>query len=325
MGVNILVTGGAGFIGSNFIFYLFEHYPQYRVVCLDKLTYAGRRETLASVMDLPNFRFVQADICNQTAVEQLFAEERFDIVINFAAESHVDRSIENPLAFVQTNVLGTGVLLEACRRFKVKRFHQVSTDEVYGDLPLAGGKPFTEQSPLRPSSPYSSSKASADLLVQSYMRTYGLPATISRSSNNYGPYQLAEKLIPLMIGKALRKEPMPIYGSGLNVRDWLHVDDHCRALDVILHKGVAGQIYNVSGGAELQNIQLVRQLCQLLGVGEELIVYVADRRGHDKRYALDCSKLRGELGWQPQVELEKGLERTVEWYLANKEWLSLNP
>lgn len=323
--MNILVTGGAGFIGSNFIFYLFEHYPQYRVVCLDKLTYAGRRETLASVMDLPNFRFVQADICNQTAVEQLFAEERFDIVINFAAESHVDRSIENPLAFVQTNVLGTGVLLEACRRFKVKRFHQVSTDEVYGDLPLAGGKPFTEQSPLRPSSPYSSSKASADLLVQSYMRTYGLPATISRSSNNYGPYQLAEKLIPLMIGKALRKEPMPIYGSGLNVRDWLHVDDHCRALDVILHKGVAGQIYNVSGGAELQNIQLVRQLCQLLGVGEELIVYVADRRGHDKRYALDCSKLRGELGWQPQVELEKGLERTVEWYLANKEWLSLNP
>lgn len=325
MGVNILVTGGAGFIGSNFISYLFEHYPQYRVVCLDKLTYAGRRETLTSVMGLPNFRFVQADICNQAAVEQLFAEERFDIVINFAAESHVDRSIENPLAFVQTNVLGTGVLLEACRKYKVKRFHQVSTDEVYGDLPLAGGKPFTEQSPLRPSSPYSSSKAGADLLVQSYMRTYGLPATISRSSNNYGPYQLAEKLIPLMIGKALRKEPMPIYGSGLNVRDWLHVDDHCRALDVILHKGVAGQVYNVGGGAELQNIQLVRKLCQLLGVGEELIAYVADRKGHDKRYALDCSKLRDELGWQPQVELENGLKNTVEWYLANREWLSLNP
>lgn len=323
--MNILVTGGAGFIGSNFILYLFEHYHQYRVVCLDKLTYAGRRETLTSVMGLPNFRFVQADICNQTAVEQLFAEERFDIVINFAAESHVDRSIENPLAFVQTNVLGTGVLLDACRKYKIKRFHQVSTDEVYGDLPLAGGKPFMEQSPLRPSSPYSSSKASADLLVQSYMRTYGLPATISRSSNNYGPYQLAEKLIPLMIGKALRKEPMPIYGSGLNVRDWLHVDDHCRALDVILHKGVAGQVYNVGGGAELQNIQLVRKLCQLLGVGEELIAYVADRRGHDKRYALDCSKLRGELGWQPQVELEKGLKNTVEWYLANREWLSINP
>lgn len=323
--MNILVTGGAGFIGSNFIFYLFKHYPQYRVVCLDKLTYAGRRETLASVMGLPNFHFVQADICNQTAVEQLFAEERFDIVINFAAESHVDRSIENPLAFVQTNVLGTGVLLEACRKYKVKRFHQVSTDEVYGDLPLAGGKPFTEQSPLRPSSPYSSSKASADLLVQSYMRTYGLPATISRSSNNYGPYQLAEKLIPLMIGKALRKEPMPIYGSGLNVRDWLHVDDHCRALDIILHKGAAGQIYNVGGGAELQNIQLVRKLCQLLGVGEELIAYVADRKGHDRRYALDCSKLRGELGWKPQVELENGLKNTVEWYLTNREWLSLNP
>lgn len=323
--MNILVTGGAGFIGSNFIFYLFKHYPQYRVVCLDKLTYAGRRETLASVMGLPNFHFVQADICNQTAVEQLFAEERFDIVINFAAESHVDRSIENPLAFVQTNVLGTGVLLEACRKYKVKRFHQVSTDEVYGDLPLAGGKPFTEQSPLRPSSPYSSSKASADLLVQSYMRTYGLPATISRSSNNYGPYQLAEKLIPLMIGKALRKEPMPIYGSGLNVRDWLHVDDHCRALDIILHKGAAGQIYNVGGGAELQNIQLVRKLCQLLGVGEELIAYVADRKGHDRRYALDCSKLRGELGWQPQVEFENGLKNTVEWYLTNREWLSLNP
>lgn len=323
--MNILVTGGAGFIGSNFVFYLFKYYPQYRVVCLDKLTYAGRRETLASVMGLPNFRFVQADICNQTAVEQLFAEERFDIVINFAAESHVDRSIENPLAFVQTNVLGTGVLLDACRKYKVKRFHQVSTDEVYGDLPLAGGKPFTEQSPLRPSSPYSSSKASADLLVQSYMRTYGLPATISRSSNNYGPYQLAEKLIPLMIGKALRKKPMPIYGSGLNVRDWLHVDDHCRALDVILYKGAAGQIYNVSGGAELQNIQLVRKLCQLLGVGEELIVYVADRKGHDRRYSLDCSKLRGELGWQPQVEFENGLKNTVEWYLANREWLSLNP
>lgn len=323
--MNILVTGGAGFIGSNFIFYLFKHYPQYRVVCLDKLTYAGRLETLAAVMELPNFRFVQADICNQAAVEQLFAEERFDIVINFAAESHVDRSIENPLAFVQTNVLGTGVLLEACRKYKVKRFHQVSTDEVYGDLPLAGGKPFTEQSPLRPSSPYSSSKASADLLVQSYVRTYGLPATISRSSNNYGSNQLAEKLIPLMIGKALRKEPMPIYGSGLNVRDWLHVDDHCRALDVILHKGTAGQIYNVGGGAELQNIQLVRKLCQLLGASEELIAYVADRRGHDRRYALDCSKLRGELGWKPQVELENGLKNTVEWYLANREWLSLNP
>lgn len=317
--MTIIVTGGAGFIGSNFIMYLLARYPEYRVICLDKLTYAGRLENLTEVLNASGFRFVQADICDAEAVEHLFAEERPDMVVNFAAESHVDRSIDNPAVFLQTNVLGTGVLLDACRKYGIRRFHQVGTDEVYGDLPLDGDEAaFTEASPLRPSSPYSSSKAGADLLVQAYARTYGLPITISRCSNNYGPRQLEEKLIPLMISRALADEPMPIYGNGLNIRDWLHVDDHCRALDLILHHGRISEVYNIGGGTELRNIDLVRMLCRLLGKDESLITFVADRKGHDRRYAIDSGKLQRELGWRPQVDFAEGLQRTVAWYLEKR-------
>ena len=319
--MTILVTGGAGFIGSNFIFYVRKAHPAWRVVCLDKLTYAGNYATLRPLEGDPAFRFVRADICDRRAVGELFAEERPDAVVNFAAESHVDRSIEDPAPFLQTNVAGTAVLLDACRAYGTPRFHQVSTDEVYGDLPL--GSPdlfFTEESPLRPSSPYSASKASADLLCLAYHRTYGLFVTVSRCSNNYGPYQFPEKLIPLTIVRALADEPVPVYGTGENVRDWLYVEDHCRAVDAILQAGKAGEVYNVGGHCERENLSLVRRICAELGKSAGLITFVADRKGHDRRYAVDAGKLERELGWQPRTGFEDGLRRTLAWYIENRRW-----
>ena len=319
--MTIIVTGGAGFIGSNFIFHMLAKYPDYRIICLDKLTYAGNLSTLAGVMDNPNFRFVKADICDREAVEQLFAEEHPDIVVNFAAESHVDRSIEDPGIFLQTNIMGTAVLMDACRKYGITRYHQVSTDEVYGDLPLDRAElSFTEASPLRPSSPYSSSKASADLLALSYKRTYGLPVTISRCGNNYGPYQFPEKLIPLMISNALQDKPLPIYGSGENVRDWIYVDDHCKAIDAIIHKGRIGEIYNVGASCEIRNIDIVKLICKELGKPESLITHVTDRKGHDMRYAVDPTKIHNELGWLPETKFADGIKKTIKWYLENRKW-----
>ena len=319
--VTIIVTGGAGFIGSNFIFHMLAKYPDYRIICLDKLTYAGNLSTLAGVMDNPDFRFVKADICDREAVEQLFAEEHPDIVVNFAAESHVDRSIEDPGIFLQTNIMGTAVLMDACRKYGITRYHQVSTDEVYGDLPWDRAElSFTEASPLRPSSPYSSSKASADLLALSYKRTYGLPVTISRCGNNYGPYQFPEKLIPLMISNALQDKPLPIYGSGENVRDWIYVDDHCKAIDAIIHKGRIGEIYNVGASCEIRNIDIVKLICKELGKPESLITHVTDRKGHDMRYAVDPTKIHNELGWLPETKFADGIKKTIKWYLENRKW-----
>ncbi len=319
--MTIIVTGGAGFIGSNFIFYMLKEHPGYRLVCLDKLTYAGNLSTLESVLGRDDFRFVRADICDREAVERLFAEEKPDMVVNFAAESHVDRSIENPGIFLATNIMGTSVLMDACRKYGVQRYHQVSTDEVYGDLPL--DRPdlfFTEETPLHTSSPYSSSKAGADLLVLAYCRTYGLPVTISRCSNNYGPYHFPEKLIPLMIANALANKPLPVYGEGLNVRDWLYVEDHCRAIDLIIHKGRVGEVYNVGGHNEKQNIEIVKIICRELDRSEELIVHVEDRKGHDRRYAIDPAKIHRELGWLPETKFEDGIKKTVRWYLDNQKW-----
>lgn len=319
--MTLIVTGGAGFIGSNFIFYILERHPEDRVVCLDKLTYAGNLATLAPVMKLPNFRFVRADICDRPTVDKLFEEERPDAVVNFAAESHVDRSIDGPEVFLQTNVLGTAVLMDACRTYGLVRFHQVSTDEVYGDLPL--DRPdllFTEETPLHASSPYSASKASADLLALAYHRTYGLPVTISRCSNNYGPYQFREKLIPLMISNALNDKPLPVYGQGLNVRDWLYVEDHCKAIDLILRRGRLGEVYNVGGHNEMRNVDIVKLICRELGRPESLITYVEDRKGHDLRYAIDPSKLRRELGWEPETAFAQGIERTIQWYVEHRNW-----
>ena len=319
--MTIIVTGGAGFIGSNFIFYMMDAHPEYRIVCLDSLTYAGNLSTLASVMDKPNFRFVKADICDRKAVFGLFEEEHPDMVVNFAAETHVDRSIEDPEVFLRTNILGTQVLMDACRKYGIGRYHQVSTDEVYGDLPL--DRPdllFTESTPIHTSSPYSSAKASADLLVQAYHRTFGLPVTFSRCSNNYGPYQFPEKLIPLMIANALADKPLPVYGEGLNVRDWLYVDDHCKALDLILHKGRVGQVYNIGGHNEMRNIDIVKLICKALGKPESLITYVADRKGHDMRYAIDPTKIHEELGWLPETMFAEGIQKTIQWYLDNKDW-----
>ncbi len=319
--MTILVTGGAGFIGSNFIIYLLKKYPANRIVCLDKLTYAGNLSTLSSVLDRPNFRFVRLDICDREGVFRLFEEERPDIVVNFAAESHVDRSILDPGIFLQTNILGTATLMDACRKFGIRRFHQVSTDEVYGDLPLT--RPdlfFTEETPLHTSSPYSASKASADLLVLAYHRTYSLPVTISRCSNNYGLYQFPEKLIPLTIVNALHEKPLPVYGTGENVRDWLYVEDHCKAIDLILHKGREGEVYNVGGHNERKNIDIVRLICKALGKSESLITYVADRKGHDLRYAIDPTKIHNELGWLPETKFEDGIQKTIQWYLNNKSW-----
>lgn len=319
--MKVLITGGAGFIGSNFIFFMREKYPEDEIICLDKLTYAGNIHTLDSIITETNFRFIQGDICDNELVNQIFEKERPDLVVNFAAESHVDRSIDNPQLFLQTNIIGTSVLMDACRKYGSIRFHQISTDEVYGDLPL--DRPdlyFTEETPLHTSSPYSSSKASADLLVLAYHRTYGLPVTISRCSNNYGPYQFPEKLIPLMISKALNDQSLPVYGKGINVRDWLYVEDHCRAIDAIIHKGKIGEVYNVGGHNEVQNIDIVKMILDILGKPYSLISYVADRKGHDLRYAIDPSKMKRELGWEPTVKFESGIRSTVEWYLSHKEW-----
>ena len=319
--MKLLITGGAGFIGSNFIFYMLKKHPDDSIICLDSLTYAGNLSTLSSVMDLPNFRFVKDSITDRRAVYRLFEEERPDVVVNFAAESHVDRSIENPEVFLETNITGTAVLMDACRIYGIRRYHQVSTDEVYGDLPL--DRPdlfFTEQTPLHTSSPYSASKAGADLLVQAYHRTYGLPVTISRCSNNYGPYQFPEKLIPLMIINALHDKPLPVYGKGENVRDWLYVEDHCKAIDLILQNGRAGKVYNIGGHNEMRNIDIVRLICRALGKPESLITYVTDRKGHDMRYAIDPSKIHSELGWLPETRFEDGIERTIAWYLSNQDW-----
>lgn len=319
--MKVLVTGGAGFIGSNFIFYMLKTYPSYRIICVDRLTYAGNLSTLTSVMTNPNFRFVKADICDRKAINQLFEEEKPDMIVNFAAESHVDRSINNPGIFLETNILGTDVLMDACLKYGIKRYHQVSTDEVYGDLPL--DRPdllFTETTPLHPSSPYSSSKAAADLLVLSYFRTYGLPVTISRCSNNYGPYQYPEKLIPLMIVNALNNQQLPVYGNGQNVRDWLYVEDHCRAIDLVIHKGREGEVYNIGGHNEMANINIVKLICKELGKSEDLITYVADRKGHDLRYAIDPTKIYTELGWLPETKFANGIKKTIQWYLDNHQW-----
>lgn len=317
----IIVTGGAGFIGGNFVHYMLKKYSDYKIICLDCLTYAGNLETLESVMNNPNFRFVKADITDREAVFKLFEEEHPDIVVNFAAESHVDRSIENPGIFLNTNILGTQTLMDACRKFGIKRYHQVSTDEVYGDLPL--DRPdlfFTEETPIHTSSPYSASKASADLLVGAYYRTYGLPVTISRCSNNYGPYHFPEKLIPLMIINTLYDKPLPVYGKGENVRDWLYVEDHCKAIDLIIHDGTVGEVYNIGGHNEMANIDIVKIILKELGKGEELITYVADRKGHDLRYAIDPTKIHNELGWLPETKFEEGIKKTIKWYLDNKAW-----
>ena len=318
---NILVTGGAGFIGGNFIHYLLGNRPDCHITCLDALTYAGNLETLKSVLEDSRLRFVHGDITDREAVYHLFGEENFDAVVNFAAESHVDRSIDTPEVFLKTNILGTQVLLDACNRFGTGRYHQVSTDEVYGDLPL--DRPdlfFTEETPIHTSSPYSASKASADLLVTAYYRTYGTPVTISRCSNNYGPYHFPEKLIPLMIANALADKPLPVYGEGLNVRDWLYVEDHCRAIELILENGRVGEVYNVGGHHEKQNIEVVKTILHALGKSEELIAFVKDRPGHDRRYAIDPSKIHRELGWLPQTSFEDGIQTTVEWYLQNRSW-----
>lgn len=319
--MTIVVTGGAGFIGSNFIFYMRKKHPEYRIVCIDKLTYAGNLSTLQSVMDDPNFRFCRMDICDRNAIYTLFEEEKPDAVVNFAAESHVDRSIDDPGIFLQTNIIGTGVMMDACRKYGNIRYHQVSTDEVYGDLPL--DRPdlfFTEETPIHTSSPYSSSKAGADLLVLAYYRTYGLPVTISRCSNNYGPYHFPEKLIPLMIANALKDKPLPVYGEGLNVRDWLYVEDHCRAIELILQNGRIGEVYNVGGHNEMRNIDIVKLICRELGKPESLIQFVADRKGHDMRYAIDPAKIHNELGWLPETEFEAGIQKTIQWYLDNRPW-----
>ena len=319
--MTIVVTGGAGFIGSNFIFYMLGEHPDYRIICLDKLTYAGNLSTLAPVMNHPNFRFAKVDICDRGAVYRLFEEEHPDIVVNFAAETHVDRSIEDPGVFLQTNIMGTAVLMDACRRYGIQRYHQVSTDEVYGDLPLDRTDLFfTEETPIHTSSPYSSSKAGADLLVMAYHRTYGLPVSISRCSNNYGPYQFPEKLIPLMIANALADKPLPVYGEGLNVRDWLYVEDHCKAIDLIIHRGRVGEVYNVGGHNEKQNIEIVKIICRELCKPESLITYVGDRKGHDMRYAIDPTKIHNELGWLPETKFEDGIQETIRWYLDNKQW-----
>lgn len=319
--MKILVTGGAGFIGGNFVHYMLKKYPNYEIVCLDKLTYAGNLSTLEGVMDNPNFTFCKGDIADSEFVDKLFAEHKFDIVVNFAAESHVDRSIENPQIFLITNIIGTQVLMDACRKYGNIRYHQVSTDEVYGDLPL--DRPdlfFKEDTPIHTSSPYSSSKAGADLLVLAYYRTFGLPVTVSRCSNNYGPYHFPEKLIPLMISRALANESLPVYGNGLNVRDWLYVEDHCRAIDLIIHKGKIGEVYNVGGHNEKSNIDIVKTILKLLGKSEDLITFVEDRKGHDMRYAIDPTKIHNDLGWLPETKFEDGIKKTIDWYLNNKKW-----
>lgn len=319
--MKILVTGGAGFIGSNFVYYELDNYPNDEIICLDKLTYAANLETLEVAMKNPKFKFVKGNIADRVFVDELFASEKPDVVVNFAAESHVDRSIENPEIFLQTNVMGTSVLMDACRKYGNIRYHQVSTDEVYGDLPL--DRPdlfFTETTPLHTSSPYSASKASADLLVQAYYRTYKLPVTISRCSNNYGPYHFPEKLIPLMIANALNDKKLPVYGKGENVRDWLYVEDHCSAIDLIIRKGKIGEVYNIGGHNERTNLEVVKTIIKELGKSEDLIKFVTDRPGHDRRYAIDPTKIHNELGWLPATKFDDGIKKTIDWYLTHKSW-----
>ena len=319
--MKLLVTGGAGFIGGNFVHHMVNTYPEYEIVNLDLLTYAGNLETLKQVEGKPNYRFIKGDIADESFIMDLFEREQFDAVVNFAAESHVDRSISDPGIFVHTNVLGTVVLLNACRKYGIKRYHQVSTDEVYGELPLDRKDLFfTEETPIHTSSPYSSSKASADLFVMSYYRTFGVPVTISRCSNNYGPYHFPEKLIPLIITRALADEELPVYGKGENVRDWLHVSDHCKAIDLILHQGKVGEMYNIGGHNERTNLEVVKTILRTLKKPESLIRFVSDRPGHDMRYAIDPTKIETELGWKPEYTFDTGIEQTIEWYLKNREW-----
>lgn len=319
---NFLITGGAGFIGGNFLLTMVKKYPLDRWICLDALTYAGDTKKLEPVMGLDNFRFVKGNICDKEVVNALFEEEKFDYVINFAAESHVDRSIDDPDVFLRSNLLGVEVLLNAAKKYGIKRFHQVSTDEVYGDLPLEGDvSTFTEDSSLHPSSPYSASKAAADLLVLAYARTYDLPVSISRCSNNYGPYQYPEKLIPLVIERALHNEPVLIYGTGLNLRDWLDVKEHNRAIDLIVRKGRVGQIYNIAGKNEIQNIEMVKKILKALDKPESLIQYTKDRAGHDRRYSMNVSKIQKELHWQNETNFEESLLSTIQWNIDNQEWL----
>ena len=319
--MKILVTGAAGFIGANFVYYELAKYPDDEFVGLDSLTYAGNLETLEAAMKDSRFHFVKADITDRPAIDEVFKKEKFDIVINFAAESHVDRSIEDPGVFLQTNIIGTQVLMDVSRKYEVPRFHQVSTDEVYGDLPL--DRPdlmFTEETPIHTSSPYSASKAAADLLVQAYVRTFGFPASISRCSNNYGPYQFPEKLIPLIIANSLADKPLPVYGEGLNVRDWLYVDDHCKAVDLVSRSDKVGEVYNIGGHNEMKNIDIVKLILAHLGKPESLITYVTDRKGHDMRYAIDPEKITADLGWSPETMFADGIGKTIDWYLENRPW-----
>lgn len=321
MSETVLITGGAGFIGSNFVYHMLKEHPDDKIVCVDCLTYAGNMSTLSEAMKNERFVFYKTNICDRAGIYKIFETEHPDIVVNFAAESHVDRSIETPEIFLQTNILGTQVMMDACRKYGIGRYHQVSTDEVYGDLPL--DRPdlfFTENTPIRTSSPYSASKASADLLVQAYHRTFGLPVTISRCSNNYGPYHFPEKLIPLTIANCLNDKPLPVYGEGLNVRDWLYVEDHCRAIDLIIHRGREGEVYNVGGHNEMRNIDIVKLICDYLGKPYSLIKHVADRKGHDMRYAIDPTKIHDELGWLPETKFADGIKKTIDWYLDNREW-----
>ena len=318
---NIIITGGAGFIGSHVVRLFVNKYPDYKIINLDKLTYAGNLANLDDIKDKPNYTFVKGDICDYELIQKLMKEHRVDGIIHLAAESHVDRSIEDPGVFLQTNIIGTATLMDACRKYGIERYHQVSTDEVYGDLPL--DRPdlfFTEETPIHTSSPYSSSKAGADLLVMAYHRTFGLPVTISRCSNNYGPYHFPEKLIPLMIANALADKPLPVYGTGENVRDWLYVEDHCKAIDLIIRKGRVGEVYNIGGHNEMRNIDIVKIICHELGKPESLITYVTDRKGHDLRYAIDPTKIHNELGWLPETKFADGIKKTIQWYLDNKEW-----
>ena len=319
--MKILITGGAGFIGSNFVYYTLEKHPDWDVVCIDSLTYAAKLETLDSALENPKFEFIKGDITDRTFIFKTFNEEGFQVVINFAAESHVDKSIEDSTVFLKTNILGTQILMDACKEYNVHRYHQVSTDEVYGDLPI--DRPdlmFTEESPIQPSSPYAASKAAADLLVQAYYRTYGLPVTLSRCSNNYGPYQFLEKLIPSMVVKALQGDKICIYGDGSHVRDWLHVSDHCSALDLIIKEGKPGEVYNIGGNTEKNNLEVVGRILDVMGKKRDLIEFVEDRPGHDLRYAIDAGKMKKSFGWEPVVRFDKGIVTTIEWYIENKTW-----
>lgn len=321
--MKVLVTGGCGFIGSNFLHYMVNKYPNYNFVCVDALTYAGNYANLNPIINESNFKFIKEDITNRENIFKIFENENFDWVINFAAESHVDNSIKNPEIFLKTNILGTQVLMDASLKYNIKRYHQISTDEVYGDLPL--DRPdllFTEENPIHTSSPYSASKASADLLVSAYIRTFKLPATISRCSNNYGPYQFPEKLIPVVISKALNNENIPVYGKGENIRDWIHVHDHNTAIDLIMHKGKVGEVYNIGGRSEKTNLEVVKTILSKLGKSEELITFVTDRPGHDLRYAIDSAKIEKELGWTREYVFEEGITETINWYIENTEWIN---